>query len=103
MPASTPSKTTFVEFFKMTITIAGTREALPATSQPIKGITIAPWSANTGKVYVGGVDIASTTDDGWTSTDSVRIAPGRGYVDPTEIYLDVSVSGEGANIIYMLQ
>jgi len=103
MAATTPSTTTYSVHYKMTVASAGTAEPLIATTQPVKSITIVPWSGNTGKIFIGGSDISSSIDDGWTATDSIRIAPGRGFIDPTEYFLDSSVSAEGANIIYMLQ
>lgn len=89
--------------YKITVTTAGTRVQLVATSQKIKSMVVVPWSGNTGKIYLAGLTVDSNTDDVWTSTDSVRIAPGRGYIDPTIYFLDSSVNGEGANILYMAQ
>jgi hypothetical protein len=78
-----------------TVAVAGTQEALSA-SQRVKGLTLIAKTGNTGQVYVGGSDVASTTNDGLAPGDSL-IVPAVGWLDLSEVYVDVDVSGEGVD------
>jgi hypothetical protein len=78
-----------------TVTSAGTAEALAASGKYSSLVIIAK-AANTGQVFVGGSDVASGTNAGLDSGDSLRLASAKGYV-LSDVYLDVSVSGEGVD------
>ena len=78
-----------------TVTVAGTQEALSA-SQRVKSVTLIAKTGNTGQVYVGGSDVASSTNDGLAPGDSL-IVPAVGWLDLSEIYVDVDVNGEGVD------
>lgn len=79
-----------------TVATAGTRVQLVVASTPLRGgCYIIPYPTNTGVIYVGG--------SGVTSSNGVRV--GAGMIlpfpidDANKIYLDASVSGEGASFI----
>ena len=78
-----------------TVTAAGTAEAL-ASSQRVRGVTIVAKTSNTGQVYVGGSDVASTTNDGLAPGDVVEV-PAENWLDLADIYIDVDTSGEGVD------
>src|ERR671919_787253 len=79
---------------KKTVTLAGTAEALVSASQRVKSVTIIAKAANTGQVYVGGADVAATTNDGLDALASLNIEA-HGFLDLADIYINVGVSGEG--------
>ena len=79
-----------------TVASAGTAEALVASSQRARSVTIIPKTSNTGQVYVGGSDVASTTNDGLEPGDVVTI-PADGWLDLADIYVDVDNNGEGVD------
>ena len=79
-----------------TVTTAGTAEALVAASQRVSSVTVVAKASNTGSVYVGGSDVASTTNDGLAPGDSMEI-PSHNYLDLVNIFVDVSISGEGVD------
>ena len=56
-----------------TVTTAGTAEAGFA-SERARCVTIIAKSGNTGQVYVGGSNVASTTNDGLAPGDSLEIS-----------------------------
>ena len=77
-----------------TVAIAGTAEALLGTSQRVKSVVIIAKKGNTNQVYVGGSDVAATTNDGLDAGESITVEA-VGWLDLTEIYLDVDTNGEG--------
>ena len=77
-----------------TVTAAGTAEALTASSQRVKSLSVIAKAGNTGQVYVGGSDVASTTNDGLAPGDTLMI-PSLSWLDLKGVYIDVDVSGEG--------
>ena len=78
------------------VSVAGTAEALSSTSQRVKSLSVIAKSDNTGQVYVGGSDVASTTNDGLAPGDSL-IIPAVNWLDLSDVYIDVDVSGEGVD------
>ena len=80
-----------------TVTTAGTAVAI-ASSQLVRSLTVVAKDDNTGKVYVGGTDIASTTNNGLGPSDSLTIT-GRGPAafDLADIFIDADVSAEGVD------
>lgn len=86
-----------------TVTSAGTAEAID-TSLGVQGIIsalmIIAHDNNTGRVFYGGSDVASTTQRGLAAGESVSIESNHeSPFDIAEIFLDVSVSGEGADFV----
>jgi len=79
-----------------TVTTAGTAEALEATFRTAKRITIRAKVANTGQVYIGGADVASTTNDGLDANDVLDLESDSG-LDMSDIYVDVDTDGEGVD------
>jgi hypothetical protein len=81
-----------------TVTTAGTRVRLVAASLKVKSVTLVGRSTNTGRIYVGGDDVASTTNEGLGADDNLTLTtPEKHYIDLTEIFVDSSVSGEKVN------
>ena len=60
-----------------TVTVAGTAEALSGSSQRVKSVTIVAKDANTGRVYVGGANVASTVNNGLQAGDVLTPHLGR--------------------------
>ncbi len=79
-----------------TVTAAGTAESLGA-SQRVRSITIVAKDNNTGRVYVGGSDVASTTNRGLQAGDVLTHTSASGWLDLADVYVDVDVSGEGVD------
>jgi hypothetical protein len=81
-----------------TVSTAGTAEAL-ATSGIYGKIVLIALPGNTGQTYVGGADVASSTNGGLAPGASLIIDPARGHIiDLTDLYIDVDTSGDGADI-----
>lgn len=81
-----------------TVTTAGTAEALADTAPTLyKSLVIRAKVSNTGQVYVGGSDVASTTNDGLDPGDSLPMFSDRG-LDLSDIFIDVDTNGEGVDI-----
>ena len=78
-----------------TVTAAGTAEAIAAANR-VKSIVIIAKAGNTGQVYLGGSDIASTTNDGLDAGETLSIEA-VGWMDLANIYLDVDSNGEGVD------
>ena len=77
-----------------TVTAAGTAEALGA-SQRVRSITVVAKDNNTGRVYVGGSDVASTVNRGLQAGDVLTHTSASGWLDLADVFVDVDVSGEG--------
>ena len=79
-----------------TVATAGTAEPLVATSQRVKSLVVIAKNANLNQVYLGGADVASTTNDGLDAAESLTIEA-VGWLDLADIFLDVDTNGEGLN------
>ena len=79
-----------------TVSSAGAAEALVAASQRAKVVTIIAKTGNTGQVYVGGSDVASTTNDGLDPGETLSVEAD-GWMDLAGFYLDVDTSGESVD------
>ena len=77
-----------------TVSAAGTAEALASSSQRVKSLTVVAKAGNTGQVYFGGSDVASTTNDGLAPGDALKI-PAVNWLDLADIYIDVDTAAEG--------
>jgi hypothetical protein len=89
-----------------TITTAGTAEALSATSAEYDYIYLQPLIANTGTAYIGGSDVDKDTKNGIALTvpsdsSGIKVPPliPLPFKDPSLIYADVTVNGEGVHWI----
>ena len=79
-----------------TVATAGQAEALSSTAQHIRSLTIVAKTSNTGQVYVGGADVASSTNDGLAPGDALEI-PCENWLDLADLYIDVDTNGEGVD------
>lgn len=78
-----------------TVTASGTAETL-SSSQRVKSVTVVAKTGNTGQVYVGGSDVASTTNDGLAPGDALEVGSEE-WLDLNDIYVDVDTNGEGVD------
>ena len=80
-----------------TVATAGTEQALATTGRLVwSWLLIRAKGANTGQVYIGGSDVASTTHEGLDADQEVTFFS-RYDFDISDIYIDVSVNGEGVD------
>jgi hypothetical protein len=78
-----------------TVTASGTAEAL-SSSRRVKSVTVVAKTGNTGQVYVGGSDVAITTNDGLAPGDALEVGSEE-WLDLNDIYVDVDTNGEGVD------
>lgn len=78
-----------------TVTTAGTEVALTTTKMLKSGVTIKALGANTGIIYVGLNPVTSSTGFPLLAGESIFIE----IHNPTLIYIDASVNGEGVSYI----
>jgi hypothetical protein len=90
------SETPTIISSEKTVTAAGTAEALSASSQRVRSLSVIAKTGNTGQVYVGGSDVASSTNDGLAPGDTLMV-PSLNWLDLSAMYVDVDVSGEGVD------
>lgn len=86
-----------------TVTTAGTRVALAASSTPVVWATVQAKCANTGYIYVGGANVSSSNGIEIAACQAAvfgTVIDGRAYYDLAEIYIDASVNGEGVKFTY---
>jgi hypothetical protein len=100
MPTTIISSTdpaTFPVYGSKAVAAAGTRAAFFATSTPIAEgwAWVIAWPENTGTIYVGDVAVTSSNGVRLGASASVPIR----WNELADIYIDASVSGEGASII----
>lgn len=87
-------------FDKATVATAGTRVALASSQKLVSAIMLVAWSTNSGRIYYGGSDVASTTQLGLLAGESVSFESVREEpFDLAGLYIDSSVSGEGVDFI----
>ena len=79
-----------------TVATAGTAEPLVAASQRVKSLVVVAKKANLNQVYLGGADVASTTNDGLDAAETITIEA-VGWLDLADVFLDVDTNGEGIN------
>lgn len=88
---------------EQTVATAGTAVALlsgSGYSVLYHSVTIVAKSGNTNQVYVGGSDVASTTNDGLDAGESITFAirsADPNLLDLSDIYIDVDTNGEGVD------
>ncbi len=68
--------------------------AAPAISRKVSSVLIIAKAGNTNNVYIGGPDIATTTNDGLAAGKFI-ILPGP--LDTGLLFLDVDTNGEGVD------
>lgn len=80
-----------------TVAAAGTAEILDSDNgRHYTSITIIAEASNTGQIFVGGSDVASTTNTGLDSGEAVTLASPHGFL-LSDIWLDSSVNGDGVD------
>lgn len=94
--------TTTISHGNKTVTTAGTSVALKATSTAAKWIWVHAYSANTGKIAVGGSGVNASGTVG-TGTGGA-LAAGESIMLPVfdlaNVYIDATVNGEGVRFTY---
>lgn len=80
-----------------TVTAAGTAEALSSSTRLGRSLTLVAMDNNTGRIFVGGSTVSSSTHRGMLAGDSLTISNPSKSFDLTKIYIDSSVSGEGVD------
>lgn len=85
---------------RKTVTTAGTRERLVASSTPAIQVIITAEEDNTGRVVVGGGNVVAALG----SRRGIPLGPGDGITldmpDLYNIYLDTTVDGDGVTFLY---
>ena len=71
-------------------------EKTVAATQRIHSVTLIAKTGNTNKVYVGGSDAASTTNDGLAAGDALEIVADN-WLDLADIFIDVDTNAEGVD------
>jgi hypothetical protein len=61
-------------------------------------VTIIAKTANAGKVFIGGPDVASSTNEGLAAGSALEVSPSKGHiVDLADIYIDVGTNDDGVD------
>jgi hypothetical protein len=89
------SETPVLTSGEKTVTTSGTALALAAANR-VKSVVIIAKTGNVGQVYVGGSDVATTTNDGLDAGETLSIEA-VGWLDLADIFLDVDTNGEGVD------
>ena len=89
-----------------TVTAAGTRERIVGSGLKSIAVTIQAKSDNTGSIYVGDETVSSSVGIELHAGDSitfnsVEFGLANADISFRDIWIDVSVSSEGINIIYL--
>ena len=83
---------------QLQVSTAGTAEAIVTSGKVLwNWVKIVAQKTNTGQVYVGGSDVASTTNDGMDAKQELILFSQVGF-DLSDIYVDVDTNGEGIDI-----
>lgn len=85
------------------ITTSGTPEALSASALRVVAFSVQSKTGNTGTVHIGDSTVDNSTKPGMLLTEAQLIAfpPKQGfYYDLADVYVDVSVNGEGVDVTY---
>ena len=61
-----------------------------------KSVVVIAKSGNTNRVYLGGSDVASTTNGGLGAGESITLKA-VGWLDLADVFLDAGVNGEGVD------
>ena len=91
------SKIAAATFGKKTVTSAGTAEAV-ATGQMVNEVLLIALSTNTGRLFYGGSDVDSSTQEGLAAGASITITSRKPF-DIALLFIDVDTSGEGVDFV----
>jgi len=88
--------------FSRTVTTAGTRVTVSSSALSVLSFTVQANVGNTGYIYVGASDVTSSNTVALAAGQSVNFPAIQGHEMDigTNFYLDSSVNGEGAKILY---
>jgi ABC-type Fe3+ transport system substrate-binding protein len=90
---------------KKTVGTAGTAEALVSSatdgSDHFGSVTLKALAANVGQVYVGGSDVASSTNSGLDAGETLTLASATKKLNLSDIYLDVGTDDDGVDFYAM--
>jgi len=79
---------------------AGTAVELDTTEFAVQALMLIAHSSNTGRVYYGGNDVASTTQKGLLAGESIVIATRENAPFLLKsIFIDVDTTGEGVDFV----
>lgn len=79
------------------VTTAGTAVALEdGTVDLVRGLTIIALSTNTGRIFLGGADVDSSTNVGLNPGDALNLNGPNG-LKLSDTYIDAAVNGEGVD------
>ena len=86
---------------KKTVDAAGTAEALISAatngSDHYRSVTLKALTANVGQVYVGGSDVASSTNSGLDAGETLTLSSSTKALDLSDIYIDVGTNDDGVD------
>jgi hypothetical protein len=88
-----------------TVTTAGTRVKLSATSKLVKKLKVKALVGNAGVIYIGDVTVAAA--NGYQLAAGAEISlvdlfyKDGDVVDLTNIYIDSAVNGDGVSLVYI--
>jgi len=78
--------------------VASNGTAVALGSGLYNSVTVIAKTGNTGNVFVGGSDVASSTNEGLAAGAAIEISPSRGHVlDLADIYIDVGTNDDGVD------
>ena len=80
-----------------TVSTAGTAVRLHATSLRCRQVTIYAQKANSGQLFIGGSDVASSTSTGLDGAESITLETDKNFLDLYNIWLDVGTNGDKAD------
>lgn len=87
-------------FGQKAVTTAGTRVQVDTTSRPISALMLIAYSTNTGRIFYGGSDVASSTQKGLEPGESIVIQSiEEEPFDIAGIYLDSATNGDGVDFV----
>ena len=82
---------------KKAVTTAGTQVILGANNnRRYTSVTIVAEDTNTGRIFVGGSDVASTTNSGLAAGGAITISSPHGFL-LSEIWINSSVDTDGVD------
>ena len=99
-----------IVFGTLAVTTAGTRLQLSNTKDDVKSIQFQPRAANTGRMFIGLVDVSATVN-GWElpiplvgrAILPLKLNFGEGSVKLDLFYADATVSGERVDWVAILK
>jgi hypothetical protein len=82
---------------KKTVTTAGTAERISTTQSGVTSIVIRAETTNTGQIFVGDADVASTDNAGLDAGESLSMPLWLSPISLTNIWIDASMSTDGVD------